>query len=87
MNHYKLRSECMADITNLKERLNEQGINVYEESMDKMYIGNMQIPDMIYSFKTEETLENIKCAIQDVEDGHVMYETIETVENFTGERR
>jgi len=75
---YKFRSECEIDVNNL---VNLMGRDIISIKKSKDYF-----PDSDVELVTGLTLREIKDYISQVQDGHVMYETIALHYLYTGER-
>lgn len=45
-----------------------------------------QLPDVEFEFETELALDEIIMTLQDIDDSHVMYQTVQPIEKYTGER-
>jgi hypothetical protein len=88
MNHrYKLRAEAWIDLVNLAEALMPQGappVRCTSFTIEATGIG----PDPIFEMAVTSSLalDDLLAIIDDIEDGHVMYETIQPIEHYTGER-
>lgn len=76
---YKLRSECFQDIANL----------LYKHGLDiQFYVieaSNVE-PDCTFEFQSKETLAVWLYRLNDMVDCHVMLETIQYIEGYTGNR-
>lgn len=78
MKKYKLRAECLYDV-NLFRRT----IQVRNQKIEEV----KNYPDCIFSFESPEDLPTLLEKISGIDgDVHVMYETLELEENYTGER-
>jgi len=73
---YKLRAECLPDVLKL--------MLIIKFSAYRME--NERFPDVDVEFSCDESLEDIKKALETIIDSHVMLETVALLENYTGER-
>lgn len=73
----KLRAECLADVVRLTQKIgfNQGKVTTFEGR-----------PDVEFEFVTNLGLETILRLIAQIEDGHVMYETIQPIQDYTGDR-
>jgi len=84
MTDYKFRAECFLDVVNLLTELLK---------IDGIVIGNVQIspdttlPDCEVSLQCSLSLDELKAITHNVDDGHVMRETMQTADCYTGERQ
>ena len=76
---YKLRSECFQDSANL----------LYKHGLDiQFYVieaSNVE-PDCTFEFQSKKTLAVWLYRLNDMVDCHVMLETIQSIEGYTGNR-
>lgn len=79
---YKLRAECAADVEALGERLREQGIRV----TDWRVLPFDGRTDVELTFASDASLDALRRTAENVLDGHVMVETLATLDRYTGER-
>ena len=78
--HYKFRAECEHDVNELIKILNP---NIKEITKTKQ----APFPDVDVKMCAYLSLKEIQAAIKDIEDGHVMLETLELIHDYTGERK
>ena len=45
-----------------------------------------ELPDVEFEFETELALDEIIMTLQDIDDSHVMYQTVKPIDEYTGER-
>ena len=76
---YKLRAECSNDVVLFIQNTHSQMLNF---SMVKY----PELPDVDFEFETELALEEIILILKDIEDSHVMYQTVKPIEEYTGDR-
>ncbi len=76
---YKFRAECEHDIDKLKKILKG-------DYLVWTITGQPFPPDRLVEIATALTLNEMHDAIRQVQDGHVMLQTISLKENYTGER-
>jgi acetone carboxylase gamma subunit len=74
---YKLRAEALVDVVRLLEQVPTTQYKI---------ICDFQ-PDVELEFKSKESLEQIKNAMKDIPDSHVMLETVALAKDYTGERQ
>lgn len=82
MNTYKLRAECWDDIQKMYEELGDDvipfGVTIHKDKSG--------LPDVEAVFKSPLPWQKIIDLMLCIEDGHVMYQTIKPIEEYTGER-
>lgn len=84
MKEYKLRSECLMDIVafvNVLLNL-EGGSKIRIKAIDSI----SSIPDMEMTFSTILSKSEIISLLSDIDDSHVMIETLQPIELYTGLR-
>lgn len=79
MKKYKLRAECIQDALNAVNSLKTLLLN-FTISNDGCF------PDVEMEFETDLELDEIVMTLEEIEDGHVMAETVAQYEDYTGER-
>jgi hypothetical protein len=80
---YKLRAECESDVDLLLCLLERSRTPITEWSVEHSDPG---IPDVDLVFACALPIEALRRAITEIEDGHVMGETIAPFDAYTGER-
>jgi len=91
VSNYKLRGECYVDVAQFLEKLIDkcnseirhhrfETINIFQDP-DKC-----GFPDCDLEFSTTLSLEQIRDLLKLIPDSHVMLQTVELAENYTGER-
>ena len=90
---YKFRAECFYDVTEFYKQTSKaiESIKSSDELSSTKFgilsvIGKDEIPDVTVIFKSNFNLLEVKQILSEVENGHVMLETIELIENYTGVR-
>ena len=85
---YKLRSECYVDIANFVGRLvDECHASNYKERFETINIyPDPDYPDCDMDFSTTFTIDKVREIIAGIPDAHVMLETVQYEENYTGDR-
>ena len=78
--HCKFRAECEHDVDELIKILNPHIKKITK-------IKKTPFPDVDVEMCAYVSLEEIQAAIKDIEDGHVMLETVELKHDYTGERK
>lgn len=85
---YTLRAECYYDLLILLRRL--INISIKEDLAFQVRSFSVKaddvLPDCTLELETSYTLHRLRKIIAGILDGHVMLETIELTENYTGER-
>ena len=76
---YKLRAEGLNDFINFL------GTGVYF-NVKSFTVEPIGVPDVVVSFETNLSLSEIKAKLREVQDSHVMLETIKPIKEYTGER-
>ncbi len=79
MNTYKLRAECSQDVAEFIQ-------NVHSQLKSFKMIKDDELPDVYFEFETELALDEIILTLKDIEDSHVMFQTVQPIEKYTGER-
>lgn len=82
---YKLRAECISDVNDLAKLLKDS--NLINEKIDELNINGIPIPDVEYTFDVNQTIEEVIEIIKLIPDSHVMYETVEIYDKYTGKRK
>lgn len=74
-----MRAEVIDDVllfvSNAPRRLT--GFKVHQQS---------GFHDVEFEFETESTLDEIIKTLSEIDDAHVMYQTVQPIEHYTGER-
>lgn len=76
---YKLRAECSNDVALFIQNAHSQMTN-FKMQKDK------ELPDVDFEFETELELDIIVLTLKNIEDSHVMYQTLKPINEYTGER-
>lgn len=79
---YKFRAECQTDAMKFFELLPSALNTAKIDSLD----GETKFPDVIVLFECNLSLEDIRNLMREVEDSHVMLQTVALADNYTGER-
>jgi len=77
-NHYKFRSECAHDISELRKLMSTDIISI---QMKQAYF-----PDNHVDLVTALSLSDVRDKMRQVEDGHVMLQTVQYYYEYSGER-
>lgn len=76
---YRLRAESSNDVSLFIQkthwRMNSFSMLKYNK-----------LPDIDFQFETDLKLEEIILILKDIEDSHVMYQTVKPIEEYTGDR-
>lgn len=78
MNHYKLRAECVFDVSLMIAAILPSYVKMQSHAI---------YPDTVVEFKSTLSLGEIWDLLNEIEDGHVMAETVQLIELYTGERK
>ena len=82
MNVYKFRAECDADVDNLMRLLIEAGY-ITSCLINKE---DITVPDIEVSLISEISIDDLRYYMKQIEDSHVMIQTLNTCDKYTGER-
>lgn len=86
---YKFRAECFADVIQF---FNFSDLKLLEIKTTTMMDGITPIPDVEVEFSImseksiDEDILHLREILQDIEDGHVMWQTLNTLSDYSGER-
>ena len=80
INEYKLRAECVCDIRKLRKD------PIFSKGLRSFNIKGSVFLEVELTFKSVLDLDKIKGRIGLIEDGHVMFETVKLLSEYTGER-
>lgn len=75
---YRMRAECMADVAAFASKVFCPTMMIEREH---------PYPDVTVTFVCELELVDILLIIKGIPDGHVMYETLELAEDYSGIRK
>jgi hypothetical protein len=78
MNRFKFRAECLEDVVNLLYRIKTKDTEIH--------IKFFQVPDVEAVLATDLSLEEVIDQARAVTDGHVIVETVQPEEEYTGDR-
>lgn len=76
MNTFSFRAECQVDVDCFLQKSSDSNIKV---TVTKTVKDTNGFPDVEIEFQSEAKLEDLIKVMQDVEDGHVMYQTLRQV--------
>ncbi len=79
MKKYKLRAECTADILLFIPMILSRVKSFTLLPLDLS-------PDIEFEFTLDATLDEILDCLRYIDDGHVMYQSVQPIEQYTGER-
>lgn len=71
---YSFRAECAADVDNLNNALTASGL-----AATLLYYPDPVYPDINVEIETDAALDVIRSIMREVDDGHVMYQTLRAV--------
>lgn len=88
---YKCRVEYGADIDKVKKHWKKNKIILKDEKKEYHYLDypdgtRIRLPDTEWTFKTEATLETLIKLAKEIDDTHTLYQTLNPIELYTGER-
>tara|TARA_R110000868_G_scaffold275187_1_gene534865 strand:- start:177 stop:440 length:264 start_codon:yes stop_codon:yes gene_type:complete len=83
MTTYKFRAETLIDIELFKIQAGGHISNLKAIPNDPE---TSTFPDITITFDSEMPIENLIYIMRKVEDGHVMFQTLKPIEEYTGER-
>ena len=87
LTYYRLRAECQFDIGRMLAVVHTESLTLQQNSFINDLNGlKAYIPDVTVSFASSLTLAEIKQALREIEDGHVMAQTVALAADYTGER-
>ena len=78
---YKMRAECSSDLGRFL-----MNVTVFSFTADGLTIEGLAVPDMEATFTSNLSLSQLRSEIAKIEDGHVMLESLNYAEEYTGER-
>lgn len=79
---FKMRAEGMSDIFCFINEVGKHPNGILEYKIESQ--GG--IPDAIIAFDSALSKDEIRLVLEKIRDGHVMYDTLEYAEEYTGER-
>lgn len=82
MRYYKMRAECMVDVGRFLSQL----VVVDDVTIEHAYMGDHMMSDVECTFRSPNDLVALRTFLAAIPDGHVMLETLQLKENYTGER-
>ena len=87
--YYRLRAECVPDVPRLIEALGPKFIacSFARRLMETPGLSPHMLPDCECLLLVDGlTLDELRKVIRRIEDGHVMLETVQSPEHYTGDR-
>ena len=78
MEKFKFRAECLRDVEELLHQINHSGMEIN--------IKFFHVPDVEVTLLTDLTLDSIIQEAREIDDCHVIVDTIQPVQEYTGER-
>lgn len=85
--NYSFRAECDIDVSEFFELLERNGKPFKVLNRQHQYFQNGErMPDMDVELQTSLSLEDIINFMKQIDDGHIMWQTVDLSENYTGER-
>jgi hypothetical protein len=77
--NYKLRAESLNDVVQFIQ-------NEYSHMKNFNMKRDELFPDVDFEFETDLTLDEIIFKLKNINDSHVMYQTIKPINEYTGSR-
>jgi len=78
---YKMRAECSVDVGRFLQEVPVESLKASQVEVD-----GVAYPDVIVEFSSVMPLDEIRKAMGEIVDGHVMAETVELESRYTGNR-
>lgn len=78
-NDYKFRAECSVDIDLFVEKFKSHIITIDRKS-------DPDFPDEDVEFSSLKSLDEVRQVMKEIEDGHVMLESLNYADEYTGDR-
>jgi hypothetical protein len=82
--HYKLRGEFQPDFTQALQLWKMDGHSIQRADVIPLFL---VFPDFVATFYSNSTKEELIASLEKGMDLHVMYQTLESIENYTGVRK
>ena len=83
---YKFKAECQVDVDKLKKLMNEEFIVTKDESGFPAEQSSDRSVDVDVEFKSDKSIDEIRNIMKKIQDGHVMYESLNYADKYTGDR-
>lgn len=83
---FKMRAECIYDAGRALTKLASKQGGVLNMTISEMVHDNVRYPDVLIEFTSALSLETIQKLLSKITDGHVMTETVQLAEVYTGKR-
>lgn len=85
--NYKFRAECIADAYNVINKLGKLSHEALQEvKIIPIFMDGLRLPDCEVELKTSLHFIALLTQLRDIPDGHVMLESVQPIEKYTGER-
>lgn len=81
---YKLRAECSRDVLNFIQAANDC-MSTFNMTRINDPLSN-RMPDVAFEFEIDLELSEVIDLLKTIPDSHIMYETVEPIEQYDGER-
>ena len=85
MKRFKFRAECLTDVTRLMNKICYPGLEIHVK-LNRFGFPDVEVEldftNVVFDVDQQDIISNMK----EVEDSHVMIETLEPEELYTGER-
>lgn len=84
---YTCRAELNCDIPRVKKAMDMRGITYRNIDVRKGLFNGIILPGGAWTFLSKSSLEELLDVMNSVTDAHVMVQTLEKTEDYTGERK
>ena len=84
---YTCRAELNCDIPSVKKAMEKHGIEYIDVNIKKGTFLGKPFPGGRWTFSSTSSLDELLCLMNRVPNAHVMVETLEKTEDYTGERK
>lgn len=85
MKRFKFRAECLTDVTRLMKKIGYPGLEIHVK-LDRFGFPDVEVILDFTNVVSHVTQQDIISDMKEVEDSHVMIQTLEPEEFYTGER-
>ena len=88
MYSYKCRAECSADIDKVKKEMENHSVTFLTTKFEHATIPGLPfpLPDCEWVFSSPNTLDDIRVIVRTIPDSHVILQTLNLEQDYTGIR-